>query len=388
MNRGCGSCTETPYLEGSVVNTHQKGRKAMFEVDFLPVGNSNGDAICIQYSLPGGVYVHVVDGGFTDTGQKIIDHIKKYYGANYTITHMVLSHADNDHATGLIEVMKSMKVHNLWMNRPWLYAKDTIQHFHGRYTLDGLVEKMREMHPYLVVIEELAAKQGTAIHDVFQGDKIGNFTVLAPSRERYIRLIPDLNKTPPRHSAADTSLGTILGEALKRVRDYLYESWDIETLSNDPDPTSASNETSVVQMGVLDGQHVLLTADVGPEGLNEAADYAKVNGLLGRYPHMVQVPHHGSRRNVTPQVLDRLIGGLMPEGQSYGTAICSIGKDKDEFPRGQVNNAFLRRGYPVYVTRDNIMLYHSGGNERGWGNGTPLPFAERVEDKAKSAAAA
>ena len=360
----------------------------MFEVDFLPVGNSNGDAICIQYSVAGGIYVHVVDGGYADTGQKIIDHIKKYYGANYAISHMVLSHADNDHATGLVEVMKGMTVRNLWMNRPWLYANDTIQHFHGLYTLDGLVEKMRQMHPYLVELEELAAKQGTVIHDVFQGEKIGNFTVLAPSRARYIRLIPDLDKTPQRHSAADASLGTILGEALKRVRDYLAETWDIETLSNDPDPTSASNETSVVQMGMLDGQRILLTADVGPEGLNEAADYAKAIGLLERFPHKVQVPHHGSRRNVTPQVLDRLIGGRMPEGQSCGTAICSIGDGKDEYPRGQVNNAFLRRGYPVYVTRGNNMLWHSGGNGRGWGNGTPLPFAERVEDKAKSAAAA
>jgi hypothetical protein len=289
---------------------------------------------------------------------------------------------------GLVEVMKEMKVQHLWMNRPWAYAQQTIQHFHGRYTVDGLVKKMREMHEYLVQLEELAAKQGTHMHDVFQGDKIGNFTILAPSRERYIRLIPDLEKTPARHSDAGATLGTIFGEALKSLRDYVDEKWDVETLSNNPDPTSASNETSVVQMGQLDGQRVVLTADAGPEALAEAAIYAKSIGLLERVPHMVQVPHHGSRRNVTPQVLDQLIGGRMPQGQSCGTAICSIGDGKDEYPRGQVSNAFLRRGYPVYVTRGNNMLYHSGGNQRGWGNGTPLAFVERVEDKANPAAAA
>jgi beta-lactamase superfamily II metal-dependent hydrolase len=352
----------------------------MYQVDFLPVGNSNGDAVCIQYSAPGGVYVHVVDGGYTDTGQKIIDHIKKYYGANYSISHMVLSHADNDHATGLVEVMKSMKVHHLWMNRPWLYAAETIQHFHGLYTIQGLEKKMRDMHPYLVELEKLAEEQGTQINEVFQGASIGNFTVLAPSRERYISLIPDLDKTPDRKSAAD-SLGGFLAEALRKARDYLYETWDIETLSNNPDPTSASNETCVVQLGVIDEKHLLLTADVGPGGLNEAADYAARIGLL-KPPNFVQVPHHGSRRNVTPNVLDRWLGGKMQKGQTYGTAFCSIGDGKTEYPRGQVNNAFLRRGYPVHVTRGEAKVHYSGDCDRGWGPSIPLPFEERVEDKA------
>jgi beta-lactamase superfamily II metal-dependent hydrolase len=192
-------------------------------------------------------------------------------------------------------------------------------------------------------------------------------------------LIPDLDKTPTRHSAADT-LGGILAEAFRTVRDKLYETWDTETLSNDPDPTSASNETSVVQLAEIDGQRLLLTADVGPEGLNEAADYA---GALGRlkYPTMVQIPHHGSRRNVTPQVLDRWLGRKVGRGIQIGSAICSVGDNKRDYPRGQVSNALLRRGYPVYVTRGNTLMHHSGSS-RGWPSGQPLPFYDEVEDKA------
>ena len=211
----------------------------MFELDFLPVGNSNGDAICMQYSVNTGVYVHVVDGAYAETGEKIVDHIQSYYGRNFFVNHMVLSHADDDHATGLVEIMKRIKVQHLWMNRPWLFARDTLRHFHGLFTLDGLVDRMRKMHPYLVDLEKEAEKQGTQIHDVFQGTQIGKWTVLAPSRERYIRLIPDLDKTPDRKAAVDTLAGMV--EALRKARDKLYESWDIETLSNNPDPTSASN---------------------------------------------------------------------------------------------------------------------------------------------------
>jgi beta-lactamase superfamily II metal-dependent hydrolase len=352
----------------------------MFEVDFLPVGDSNGDAICIQYTVDanGGVFVHVVDGAYAETGERIIQHIRTHYGRDFFINHMVLSHADNDHATGLVEVMKQMKVKHLWMNRPWKFAAQTVRHFQQGYTVDGLIRKMRETHPYLVDLEKEAVRQGTEIHDVFQGTQIGKFTVLAPSRDCYIRLLPDLDKTPTRMTPGGI-LGGVFGEALRKAREILDETWDIETLSNNPDPTSASNETSVVQYAELEGQCLLLTADVGPEGLTEAADYAATLGL--KYPTMMQIPHHGSRRNVTPNVLDRWIGGRVAKGAVVGSAFCSIGDGKDEYPRGQVNNAFLRRGYPVYVTRGNSIMYHSG-SKRGWGSVTPLPFMARVEDKA------
>ena len=54
-----------------------------------------------------------------------------------------------------------------------------------------------------------------------------------------------------------------------------------------------------MQLGQVEGRTLLLTGDVGPVGLNEAADYAQALGLLAP-PNFVQVPHHGSRKNVTP----------------------------------------------------------------------------------------
>jgi hypothetical protein len=59
-----------------------------YEIDFLPVGDSNGDAICIRYGTPQtGYTIHVVDGGFTDTAETVIDHIETYYGKGVTINH-------------------------------------------------------------------------------------------------------------------------------------------------------------------------------------------------------------------------------------------------------------------------------------------------------------
>lgn len=356
-------------------------REAMaYEVDFLPVGDSFGDAIVIRYGDDtAGYYLHVVDGGRTDTAQTIIQHIDTYY-PNYFINHMVVSHADNDHACGLIGVLERFDVKHLWMNRPWLYASEVIQHFHGNFTLQGLIDDIKERHSYLVELEKLALQKGTQIHEVFQGAQIGRFTVLAPSRQRYVELIPDFEKTPTsyKEDAAPKQFG-LLKALMEAAKTWLDEKWDIETLADNPQPpTSASNESCVVQYAELEsGSRVLLTADVGPVGLTEAADYAAALRL--QTPNFVQMPHHGSRHNVTPAVLDRWLGPRKPEGTHVGTSFCSIGANKPDYPRGQVKNAFIRRGYKVYATRTKWLSHYAGNGHSGMSPAVAEEFASKVE---------
>jgi beta-lactamase superfamily II metal-dependent hydrolase len=230
-----------------------------------------------------------------------------------------------------------------------------------------------------VRLEDLALERGTPIREVFQGAVVGAFTVLAPSRARYVRLIPDLDKTPTSYAKDSTGLAGLLAKAFEAVKEWAEERWDLETLSNNPEPTTASNETCIVQLGQIDGKKILLTADAGPEALGEAADYAEAIGLLS-YPDFVQVPHHGSRRNVTPYVLDRWLGRRMKtEGATIGTAFCSVGGNQPEYPRAQVKNASIRRGYPVHVTRTHTKTHFFGYPGRGWPASEPEPFDYRVE---------
>ena len=326
-----------------------------------------------------GYTIHVVDGGYADTAPGLIEHIRNNYGSEY-VTHVVLTHADGDHAAGLVEVMETLDVGALWMNRPWLYAAQILHHFHGNWTLDGLVRNMRERHSTLVELEEIAVRRGIPIYDAFQGDQIGQFTVLAPSRERYLTLLPDFQKTPERKTTADTAglMGRLVETAKAMVR-WVTESWTGETLSENPDPTTASNESSLVQMAMIDGQQLVLTGDVGPQGLHEAADYAE--GLYGRLsPYFIQVPHHGSRRNVTPSALNRWLGPIQSKGiANVGWAYCSAARLDEEHPRKKVVNAFIRRGYEVNITREKHIFFQNGMNR----SGSPLtgePFSTHVED--------
>jgi hypothetical protein len=345
-------------------------------VEFLPVGDSDGDAILIQYGDNTGYRLNLVDGGYAQNGEAVIEHIEQYYGRDVIINNIVVSHADNDHAAGLIPVLKRFRVGALWMNRPWIYANQVIDQFHGNWTLQGWIADVRAKHEYLVELEAIARSRGMEPQAVFQGAHVGPFEILAPSPQRYISLIPHLDKTPPpyRSELKPRSFAAQALGLLERVK----ETMDIETLDHNPPATSDSNETSVVQLGMYENRKILLTADVGPEGFFEAAQYAYHRGILGP-PDLVQIPHQGSRRNVTPAVLNAWLGS--PNGGSVrrGTAMVMVGAKKDDHPRGKVKNVFIRRGYPVFVGRTGWMRKPYGYESRGV-NIQPEPFSYDVEE--------
>ncbi|MBX9934651.1 hypothetical protein PUR23_28430 [Methylorubrum populi] len=94
-----------------------------YDIDFLPVGTkaSSGDAIALRYGDDvNGYTVHIVDGGYADTAPGLIEHIRDSYNTEH-IDNVVLTHADGDHAAGLVEVIETLSVGALYMNRPWLY---------------------------------------------------------------------------------------------------------------------------------------------------------------------------------------------------------------------------------------------------------------------------
>ena len=316
-----------------------------------------------------------MDGGYASIGEKVVQHIHEHYGPNIIIHNMVVSHSDNDHAAGLIEVFKKFRVQKLWMNRPWLYANQVVHHFHGNWSVEGWIKHVRGTHEYLVELQDLARARGVEPQELFQGAQIGPFHVLAPSRKRYISLIPDLDKTPPpyRSDAAPRSIF----ETAQSLLDRIKETLQIETLDAIPPPTSASNETSVVQFVDFENHKVLLTADAGPEALAEAAKYAHWLGTLSA-PDIIQIPHQGSRRNVTPAVLNAWLGQPNGGATTRGGAYVMVGAKKPDHPRKKVKNAFIRRGYPVYVGRTGWMRKSWGWPKRG--EDMPAqPFSDDVE---------
>ena len=345
-----------------------------FEIDFLDVdAKDSGDAIPLRYEIDGETRIHVTDGGFQKTGDKVVEHINKYYDDPDTIDAVIVSHPDGDHAGGLQTVLKEFEISELWMLRPWFYVYELIDRFAYYRNPGNLADKLKEIYSNIAELEEIAEENGISICEPFQGKKIGDFTVLAPTKNRYLDLIVESEKTPK--AAKKTA---------SRVLSLAEAAWGEETFSTEG--TTHENEMSVIQYANLCNHKILLTADAGCGALDEAADYAPVVGLSLPGIYRFQVPHHGSRRNLSTDILDRWLGDILPEserpeeGTGSFTAIISASKEDEDHPRKVVIRACIHRGAKVFSTEGNDLRTSYNAPSRDWVTAQALPYPEEQEE--------
>ncbi len=204
----------------------------------------------------------------------------------------------------------------------------------------------------------MAIKRGIPLYEPFQGSRIGEFAVLSPNRVWYLgQLIAHFEKASAKKRSAATDAGSLswknMLEPVRQAVSWAAESCGLETLREDVG-TSTKNESSVVLFGLPGGRGVLFTGDAGVQALSAAAEYAEEKGVsIPQYIKFVQIPHHGSDNNVSPSVLDRLIGPktIIPLTNRRITAFVSVAKEPGTHPRKAVVNAFLRRGARVIATK-------------------------------------
>lgn len=355
-----------------------------FEIDFLAVeAAKSGDAITIRYQIDDKVFVHVVDGGFTDTGKDVLAHIDKYYGANAYIDNVVLTHSDGDHARGLKHVLENGSVGILWMNRPWLYAEELIDRFATYNSVDALISRLRKCYPTVNDLEVIAEAQGIEIREAFQGTQIGHFHVMSPTRATYLDLVVESEKTPEGIDESEKSATQIMLESLKAtVRGIFAALWGEEVFSTEE--TSAENEMSVVQAAQIAGKTILLTGDTGRRGLQAVVKYAPSVGFNLPGIDRFQVPHHGSRRNVNSELLDQILGprytnqSAAPEHKF--TALISSALEDKHHPRKSVERAMFHRGGFVTKTEGkSVRTSHNAPDREGWVAAKPVPYPTEQE---------
>ena len=358
-----------------------------YEIDFLDVEtDSSGDAITIRYEIAGQQTIHVVDGGYQVTGQTIVNHIRGHYGSG-RVDHVVVTHCDRDHTGGLRAVLEDLEVGTLWMLRPWLYADELLPRFTTYNSADRLRSRLRAIYSNLVALEEIAEARGVPIREPFQGATIGQFTVLAPSQARYLDLIVDSDNTPEsieegQATAADRVF-MAMREALRKAVSYVRSAWGEEVFSTEP--TSAENEMSVVQYAYLNGKKIVLTGDAGLGAFDEAAAFAPYVGLALPGIDRFQIPHHGSRRNVSTEMLDTWVGPKLPAlpapGSEVFTAIVSSARADEKHPRKAVVRGFMHRGARVICTESQTIRMSGGAapERAGWVTVTPASYPEDQE---------
>ena len=69
----------------------------------------------------------------------MVAHLKRHFGKSVSLAHVVLTHSDADHASGLRELLQEIPVANMWLHIPWLLAEEARHLFKDkRWTEDGL----------------------------------------------------------------------------------------------------------------------------------------------------------------------------------------------------------------------------------------------------------
>jgi beta-lactamase superfamily II metal-dependent hydrolase len=348
-----------------------------FEIEFHPVGDATraGDAITIRYGEPDAYKIVVVDGGTDDTGKLVVAHIKRHYGRDAVVSDVISTHPDTDHSCGLRAVLDDLPVERLWVHGLWHHAAEILPLFAKKnWTAERLASAIRKEYS---VIEELISKahaQGAEVYQPFKGATIGPFTVLAPTKWAYQHLIPQFRKTPEPDEALlkeqriwlspKKGLAALIDRVVEAVSEMVAETWEGERL-RDGGVTAAENESSVVLYGQFDTASVLLTADAGVAALGWAHANAQELGIDLTACRLVQVPHHGSRRNVGPTILNKVLGPILPKDTpERRMAIVSVPKDDERHPRRIVMNAFRRRGLGVRKTQGTRYRYYSDMPQR------------------------
>lgn len=361
-------------------------------VVFLPIGDSScGDAIAIRLWDGEDVrtqHVVVIDGGYKDDWQKIQRLVEGVFGAKW-INLVISTHPDQDHIGGLTGVVENLTVQRLWMHLPWNHSDEYLANRQDEFRSMAATSWLKNSLNSSNDLQLAAEANNVPIEEPFAGKQyitpFGTFTILSPSVEFYEELLPlILDKSAEKSQRLQTTTLTSLSELFGQVKEVVMnklESHDIETLTNSGSTSPTNNSSTVILLELASGKKLLFTGDAGREALGLAHDNFTALGHQAGELSFVQVPHHGSRQNVGPDILSKFLGDKTAVAdEQRGTAYVSAAANctKDGHPKKSVTNAFRRRGYPVYQNGSNGLKYgyELDGYDR---TASPLPLFTEVE---------
>ncbi len=275
-----------------------------------------GDAVWVRWGQGRQL---LVDMGTSRTGRGLAERFRALPEGQRAFELLVVTHVDVDHIggvlTGLVEPDAPVPVSfaDVWFNG-W-------EHLHGQVPADersplepmGGVQGERlttwlRDHAWNAAFERAAVLRTDAeLPRVELPDGL-TITVLAPTQQRLADLVAEW-RDAVEHALERGTLDEVspglepMGPSTPPVLDTVV---DLEILSEDPfepDP-SRPNATSIALLLEHEGRRALLTGDA------TSAELLGGLGLLappGRVPvDLVKLPHHGSRNNVSRELVQRL----------------------------------------------------------------------------------
>lgn len=338
----------------------------MYEVDFIGVGETaSADAIGLRFSNPhtGGIAHVLIDGGWQQDGDAVVDHIARFYGSRVDL--VVCTHPDGDHIGGLGQVIRECTVGTLWIHRPVVHGAPTEE---GYGAAEDLIQ--------------VAVDYGVAVQEPWAGaTAFGGALMLAgPSENYYLECLQDqLSGTRQAAAATTVSLSARLLEGAQSLLDRALTYMPVEVPFGDAGGTDARNNSSMVLSLLTGSQRFLFTADAGVPALDHALDMIDQTAHANVPVTVFKLPHHGSRHNLDLVTIRRALDAQSEHRHGLAMVTLAPKSDGKKLPSGRVTNACSRRGYPVFTNREGTATYSGEGSTRS--RGTPLQPLPPLEEE-------
>lgn len=369
-----------------------------FEIDYLPVGqkadDKSGDAIAMRFwdTSPDQSVVLTFDGGTRESGAALVEHIKRHYRRT-SVDYAILTHPDSDHASGIRDILEQLKVGALISFVPWEHANEIlpiVQAADSRVSASSIEKRLKDALPATVEAVEIARKNGVSIVEPFAHNapyklsETSQIFLLGPSRDKYLRTwLPNYDCFPAQ-PARQAGLLKGLVKIAERAMKWVAETWDKELLTDPGDDETTSENNSSAVVAIKQGTNrFLFCGDAGVEALVDALTLGKTLGLPVDGFGFFHVPHHGSRHNLGPSLLNCMFGQPKAQACEPGgvTAFVSATKDDPKHPSRRLTNALNRRSVKSIATAGTSKCHFSSdAPDRGWAKADPVPFYSTVED--------
>jgi beta-lactamase superfamily II metal-dependent hydrolase len=280
-------------------------------VELLPAGH--GDSVLIEYGQLESRRRILIDAGPATAYPALYGRLEQLPPEQRLLDLLVVTHIDADHVEGVVKLLNdadlALDIGEVWFNGYRHLPTDELGPPQGEM-VSALVEERDIAWNAAFQCAAVKREVGNPLPRVDLPDGL-SLTVLAPTDAELRNLRQVWEEECRRAGLTPGSLRDALAlldrsKRLKPLDTYLEATVNLEALAaarNDPD-RSVPNASSIVLLAEYAGRSVLLAGDSTPGALVPALERLLAErGLSRLHVDAFKLPHHGSRSNVTRDLL-------------------------------------------------------------------------------------